>query len=1034
MAEQAVTFCVEDTCGLKDDKYMVGVVDRTFADVDSHEPLPQRDYTDDIQKHNDVPRAHYQKFLKTGVPPRGTVLVSWQTEFKTELIPESKLELLDRALFVGDVVKRNAQSPMSGTVIGTKATCTLFPATAIVGNQIPESITEDINVRGVPADELLNVHEYQEAALVAYQSWIGRIEDVYDEVTVRLSNGSVVVVENPDELDPDDPLVDRLSVGDSVKTKKGNLRRGRWKFGAFNPNEKPHGTVVETRTTNITVRWLGRKLGEGQSSSTVEPPMEIGMDLLDSGDVYVYDTTKNPAHSPGTTSNAKDKSYHIADITVGDRVRFKDLTGACVKYDGTRTLPNGLPQGKVERIPRTDTQGYDMNVFLVMQTQTYVTILWQDLSITEDNSTSLIPDPNIDDEDEVWPGEIVCTKQQANDSTDTPNWAIRPARVGVVQSVNAVDRIATVRWFENSSIRFIGEDLIQPCHTGSISSIEEDVSLYDIKSTSGLTRRRGDFVLIHPNAHMGVVTPLSDAEMSRLDRSPTWFGEVIDLGLDGLLTVRLGAADPVADVRVAPEHVLLVYSSDMDSHLDGVAPPGADDEDYDDMDEGDSGFDTESFNEMWVEYEGGRRTDTFQDDEDEWSTEDEEDDDGDISMPDLIPVDMDVDTTKTTPETQSEEEVKDITVPMGTTTAPVEISSPTDTQPQAAPNTAPKPREAPDHTTNDDALASFLVLETAPPTDTQSHLAHPNTIPKALETLDLTTGDNAPTPFLVLDTAPPADHHHLNHTLPSNPAHARRLAKEHKILRTSLPPGIFVRTWESRLDLLRVLIIGPSDTPYEFAPFVIDFHLGTSFPSSPPEAYFHSWTNGMGPVNPNLYEDGKICLSLLGTWHADERNENWSPAKSTVLQVLVSLMGLVLVKEPYYNEAGYDIHLHTPETLLPSALYTERAYFRARAFITHALTNPIEPFADELKYLYLDRSPEAPQLLAKSIKAAKEIIERSERKDDEEKYERDGLRRISLGAVMMLKRQVAKLEGLNGEDLGQIGIVDATSKACTLAL
>jgi ubiquitin-conjugating enzyme E2 O len=62
-----------------------------------------------------------------------------------------------------------------------------------------------------------------------------------------------------------------------------------------------------------------------------------------------------------------------------------------------------------------------------------------------------------------------------------------------------------------------------------------------------------------------------------------------------------------------------------------------------------------------------------------------------------------------------------------------------------------------------------------------------------------------------------------------------------------------VRTYESRLDLLRVLILGPQNTPYENAPFLFDFSL-SSFPSLPPEAFFHSWTpSGGGRVNPNLY-------------------------------------------------------------------------------------------------------------------------------------------------------------------------------------
>lgn len=119
---------------------------------------------------------------------------------------------------------------------------------------------------------------------------------------------------------------------------------------------------------------------------------------------------------------------------------------------------------------------------------------------------------------------------------------------------------------------------------------------------------------------------------------------------------------------------------------------------------------------------------------------------------------------------------------------------------------------------------------------------------------------------------------------------------------------------------------------------------------------------------------------------------------------------------PFTDEAGYDIRLGSPETSLPSALYTERAYFRARAFIVHALTTPTHPFVDELRWLYLDQSADAPKLLGKALDEAKAIIEKSERKD--EVAERDGLRRISLGAVVMLRRQVERLEKLRGLEFG----------------
>lgn len=132
----------------------------------------------------------------------------------------------------------------------------------------------------------------------------------------------------------------------------------------------------------------------------------------------------------------------------------------------------------------------------------------------------------------------------------------------------------------------------------------------------------------------------------------------------------------------------------------------------------------------------------------------------------------------------------------------------------------------------------------------------------------------------------------------------RAVSREHKILRTSLPEGVYVRTWESDMELLRVLIIGPFGTPYAHAPFLFDITLHSRFPTEAPTAFFHSWTN-VGRVNPNLYENGKVCLSLLGTWDGDDDEEEWVAGKSTVLQIIVSLLGLVLVKEPFYSKLTY---------------------------------------------------------------------------------------------------------------------------------
>lgn len=942
-----VVFCVEDTVGLKGDRLSVGVVDRCFGDIDSHSPRPQRDYSEDIEHHEHVSEEDFAKFMWSGIPPRGTVLVSWQTKYKTELIPEARLELLDRALYVGDVVKRTFKDPMSGTVIGTKAVCTLLSVDKFSSSILTPNGAEDHSIRVVPADELINIHEYVEGALVVYGDWVGRIDQVCDEVAVKLSNNSVVVVEDPEDLEYQDFTLDRLSVGDVVRTKKGNLRRGRWRYGAFDPNIRPEGTVVETRTVFIDVRWLTRKIGPGVSDDFSEPPPRLYADEMQDPKFRIYDAARSADISLPYAANGTDRSYQVAEVAVGDRVRFKDIAGAAVKYDGSVTLPNGYPQGKVDRKLRTETLGYDMNAFHVMQTHTKVTVQWQDLTITEDLSPALIPDPNVEDDDEVWPGEVVCTKEQAEGPGPDVPWTFRPAKVGIVQAVKSRDRIATVRWFENPTIQFLDDDVIPPSETGKLIAVSEDVSLYDIRSTPSLTRRRGDFVLVHPNS----VEPSS---LPNNLQGPSWFGEVIDLGLDGKITVRLGAADPIVDVRIAIESATLAYSSDMDDHM-GIGESDDEDEDDSDEEESVSDFDSRSFNEMWIEYEG-MDGEPIEGNEEDWSTEDEDDSDTDTSMPDLVSVD-DMATSNTTPDATSDAEHKNNPLP-------------------------PEEKNESASVQGTDGTA----LENNPP--------------------------QGPTPFLILDTPPPSDHHYIMKQPTSSSTSMRRIAKEHKILRTSLPPNIFVRSWESRLDLLRVLIIGPEDTPYEYAPFIIDFHLSSEYPQYPPEAFFHSWTNGNGPVNPNLYEDGKICLSLLGTWHADERNESWSPSKSTLLQVLVSIMGLVLVKDPYYNEAGYDVHRQAQETRPNSALYTERSYFRTRAFIAHALTKDVAPFTEELKYLYRDESKDAPKLLEKAIDASKTVLERSAEDNDEE---RDGLRRISLGATVMLKRQLEKLMELKAK-------------------
>ncbi|PRP75395.1 hypothetical protein PROFUN_15709, partial [Planoprotostelium fungivorum] len=128
-----------------------------------------------------------------------------------------------------------------------------------------------------------------------------------------------------------------------------------------------------------------------------------------------------------------------------------------------------------------------------------------------------------------------------------------------------------------------------------------------------------------------------------------------------------------------------------------------------------------------------------------------------------------------------------------------------------------------------------------------------------------------------------------------------RIMKEWELLKSNLTEGIYVRVFEDRIDLMQVMIIGPQGTPYADIPFFFDVQFPSDYPNSPPKVRFRAFGE---KVNPNLYVDGTVCLSLLGTW-SGRGIENWSPDTSNVLQVVLSIQGLILgTNEPYYLEAG----------------------------------------------------------------------------------------------------------------------------------
>ena len=793
----------DDVIALKSDESKLGVVEKTHGDVDTHEPHPGRNEPDKIRHDRSISKTIFNKFMIDGIPPKDIVLIRWQHTTHPQLIPVSKLVLLDRSLIMGDVVKRKPQDAMSGVVINTFTKCTLQPLCdlSLIQNSrevlslkglLPPSDSIDYNIRqekpppliDVPASELRYAEPLTEDELVVYKDWIGRVDTVASAVSLRLTDNCVVEI--PDnQADHVDGAMDSFCVGDIASTKKGVLRNGKWVYGRYNPNTMPVGTVVQVRSVAAEIQWLQRRIGSNDNGAEPSTPLE--RDELESPYFRIYDKTARPKTSSGsldTTSNSE------LDVRLGLRVRFKDLSGACVKYDGS-------PQhGKLQRTERQDTLGYDLNVFDVIKFQTDVTVQWQDLSITKERSIDLVPDLGIDDVHAAWPGEIAHTLTfKSSPTMPGISW---PEKVGVVQNVNPSERMANILWCPGASLHFSEDDdhpgikTLLTAAVGFPGTEQEEVSLYDVEAPGGMNVRRGDGALISYQRWK------DDGAAEGLDVGVDWFGEIVDTGMDGTLTVRLGAAHVVRDVVLRREDLVVAVRSDGTDEVDA--------------------WGNESL--QMVGSSDSESSTVTTDDEDEDAEEDEEDEEMDVRYEDengmpLNPEDVEDDIWESDEDDNgdAEDDVDMIDAPPESQTPPTSHSA-TPSFEESKQNEAPTPANAP---------------------------------PSSLE------------PYLILDGSPPTSHEFSVEPSPQNPAQMKRIQKEHKILRSpnSLPSGVYVRTWETRLDLLRILFIGPADTPYANAPFVIDFYLSPQFPTQAPEAYFHSWTSesglgGVGRVIPNL--------------------------------------------------------------------------------------------------------------------------------------------------------------------------------------
>lgn len=107
-------------------------------------------------------------------------------------------------------------------------------------------------------------------------------------------------------------------------------------------------------------------------------------------------------------------------------------------------------------------------------------------------------------------------------------------------------------------------------------------------------------------------------------------------------------------------------------------------------------------------------------------------------------------------------------------------------------------------------------------------------------------------------------------------------------------------------DMLKgyAMIIGPKDTPYENGYYFFKFTFPHNYPTYPPTVTYMT-NDGRTRFNPNLYRNGKVCVSVLNTW----KGEGWTSCQTirTILLTLVTLLNdTPLLNEPGIKKCNID--------------------------------------------------------------------------------------------------------------------------------
>ncbi|KAK8564355.1 hypothetical protein V6N12_036481 [Hibiscus sabdariffa] len=896
------------------------------------------------------------------------IRVLWMDD--TEPVQSIKnVTVVDRGFLHGDYVAAASDSTgQVGVVVDVNISVDLLA---------PDGST----IKDIPTRDLQRVRDFAVGDYVVLGPWLGRIDDVLDNVNVLFDDGSEckVMRAEPLRLKPitrntlEDDSNFPYYPGQRVRASSSTVfKNSRWLSGLWKPN-RLEGTVTKVTAGSVFIYWIA-SAGYGPDSSTApaEEQNPKNLKLLSCfthvnwqvGDWCLLPTSsqsipldkgfsklklngsKRNRRNPDCDSEEMDESNDNTESMDLDDMPTPFENNAIVGTKANGTIENKvslessscssslsvsketvhehwpLHRKKVRKVvirkdKKAKKKGDNFErALLIVNSRTRVGVAWQDGIVERGvDATKLIPIETPGDHEFV--AEQYVVEKTSDDGDDT----YEPRRVGVVKSVNAKERTACVKWLKpvaraEDPREFDKEEIVSvyeleghpdydycygdvvvrlpPAFPVQSVSVSEEGSLVEPKPEDALKELKRDFKRNSGNNKVEGA-PLNETSIDFTDLS--WVGNITGLK-NGDIEVTW--ADGMVSL-VGPQAIYVVGRDDDESIAAGSE---------------------------------------VSDDAASWETVNDDEMDG------LENAQEDLEPQKASGIVSETEEGRQKNVD------PTDLDSEGETEhePEGRCSSYESSSQKSNVTDNSGGRIVSGKGQEYVEVEAQKHsLPEEDICNLRIEDSDPKTGDEDDACSLKrFDTAKdPLDHYFLGANGQNNNGRKwlKKVQQDWNILQNNLPDGIYVRVYEDRMDLLRAVIVGAYGTPYQDGLFFFDFHLPPEYPDVPPSAYYHS---GGWRLNPNLYEEGKVCLSLLNTW-TGRGNEVWDPSSSSILQVLVSLQGLVLNARPYFNEAGYDKQVGTAEGEKNSLAYNENTFLLNCKSMMHLLRKPPKDFEELVK-------------------------------------------------------------------------------------